>query len=110
MEASGLISERSAAVIAKVRIKTASKKVESRLRFYNDEFVFDVVSGSFYRVSPVAVQILRGIIEGEDIDSLVSMVEGRYGIDRMTALRDIELFYNSLFAEGLKESSLSRKS
>lgn len=66
------------------------------LRFYGDEFVFDTVSGMFYRVSPTASFILRSLERGTDPSKVADEVQKRYGIERTAAVRDIELLRNDL--------------
>jgi hypothetical protein len=68
------------------------------LRFYGDEFIFDTVSGMFYRVSPTASFILRSLDDGVDPDKLAEDVQQRYGVPRAAAVRDIELLRNDLSA------------
>ena len=70
----------------------------SGLRFYGDEFVFDTVSGMFFRLSATASFILRSIVEGVQLADLPAAMERRYGIDRATAARDVQLFLNELSA------------
>lgn len=66
------------------------------LRFYGDEFIFDTVSGMFYRVSPTASFILRSLDAGTEPGKLADDVQERYGITRAAAVRDIELLRNDL--------------
>lgn len=68
------------------------------LRFYGDEFIFDTVSGMFYRVSPTASFILRCLNAGIEPGRLADDVQRRYGINRAAAVRDIELLRNDLTA------------
>ncbi|MBS0517117.1 MAG: PqqD family protein, partial [Proteobacteria bacterium] len=68
------------------------------LRFYGDEFVFDTVSGMFYRISPTASFILRSLDAGTAPDKLADEVQQRYHIDRAAAVRDIELLRNDFAA------------
>lgn len=70
----------------------------SGLRFYGDDFVFDTVSGMFFRLSPTGSFILRTLASGAKPDTLAAAMAARYGIDRATATRDIELFLNDLSA------------
>ncbi len=93
----------------KINFRQARNILNPRLRFYNDHFVFDTVSGAFYRLSPIAGSILKGFAQGEDENKLVERIQKKYGIDRSTVLRDIELFINSLLAAGLKEEVLSKQ-
>ncbi len=68
------------------------------LRFYGDEFVFDTVSGMFFRLSTTASFILRSLVGGTSIADIPALMEDRYGIDHPTATRDIQLFLNELAA------------
>jgi predicted Ser/Thr protein kinase len=104
------ITKRSRMMVEKIEFETARNRLHPRLRFYGDEFVFDTVSGAFYRLSPIAGYILKGLSEGRDEESLIRDIEEKYVIDRITIQRDIELFGNSLVAEGLRERSAKGKS
>lgn len=77
---------------------TDAETTNSGLRFYGDDFVFDTVSGMFFRLSPTGSFILRTLVSGVKPDRLPAAMEARYGIDRATATRDIELFLNELSA------------
>lgn len=66
------------------------------IRFYGDEFIFDTASGMFYRISPTASFILRALQAGTQPDKLADEIQGRYGISRAAAVRDIELLRNDL--------------
>jgi hypothetical protein len=66
------------------------------LRFYGDEFIFDTVSGMFFRISPTAGLILRSLQSGTRPDRLADEIQERYGISRSAALRDVELLRNDL--------------
>ncbi|NNM56864.1 PqqD family protein [Acidocella sp.] len=68
------------------------------LRFYGDEFVFDIRSGMFFRLSATASFILRALAGGAAIADLPAAMERQYGIDHASALRDIQLFLNELAA------------
>lgn len=70
----------------------------SRLRFYRDEFVFDIVSGMFYRMSPTACFMLHALDNGADVHELPKLLQEQYALDRSTAARDVELFLNDLAA------------
>lgn len=78
--------------------RRASGSKPLTLRFYGDGFIFDTVSGMFYRVSPTASFILRSLDSGTDSDTLADNVRQRYGVPRADALRDIELLRNDLTA------------
>lgn len=85
--------------LAKVETKppeTSPKQTASTLRFYGDEFVFDIVSGMFYRMNRTACFILRALDVGANVRDLPKMLQSRYGLDRATATRDVELFLNDL--------------
>jgi hypothetical protein len=70
----------------------------SRLRFYGDEFVFDVVSGMFFRLNPVASYMLRALDSGASPSELPHLLVERYRLDNATATRDAQLFINNLAA------------
>jgi hypothetical protein len=76
----------------------ATRRKAASLRFYGDGFIFDTMSGMFYRVSPTASFILRALESGTDPRKLAEDVQQRYGIDRAAAVRDIELLRNDLMA------------
>jgi len=73
----------------------------SRLRFYEDRFVFDTVAGTFYRLNPSAAFVLRAIDSGTPPERLPELLQAEYGIDHKSAVRDAELFVNELAALGL---------
>src|SRR5215510_12752515 len=66
------------------------------LRFYGDEFIFDTVSGMFFRLSSTASFILRCLQRGARPDGLADEIQKRSGIPRSAALRDVELLRNDL--------------
>jgi hypothetical protein len=70
----------------------------SRLRFYDDEFVFDVVSGMFFRLNPAGSYMLRALDSGASPSELPQLLTERYGLDKATATRDAQLFINNLAA------------
>lgn len=73
------------------------------LRFYGDEFVFNTASGMFYRISPTAGFLLHALDHGAEPAELPALLEKRYGISPVTALRDAELLLNDLIAMGIIE-------
>lgn len=75
---------------------TPNKRSSSGLCFYGDEFVFDTVSGMFFRLSPTASFVLRSLEAGTKLTDLPAALETRYRVDRATATRDVELFLNEL--------------
>ncbi len=82
---------------------TAENKAQKTpiLRFYGDEFVFNTTSGMFYRVTATAGFLLRNLVAGAKDDQLVTLLQERYGIDRTTAIRDVELLLNNLIELGV---------
>lgn len=76
----------------------AARERESALRFYGDEFVFDAVSGMFFRLSPTGAFVLRCLAAGKKPGDLAGALQARFNIDRSTAIRDVELFLNELAA------------
>lgn len=81
-------------------------KKSARLRFYGDEFVFDTVSGLFYRVSPSAAFMLRAMARGAAPGELADALCARYGIDRAVAMRDAELFLNDVASLAREEIAI----
>lgn len=71
------------------------------LRFYGDQFVFDTVSGLFFRLSPTAGFLLRVIDGGAEAADLPGLLQQTYGISEKNALRDAELFLNDLAGLGV---------
>ena len=67
-----------------------------RLVFHDDTFVFDRVSGLFYRLNPSAAFALRAIESGHAREELPALLEKEFGIEHGTAVRDAELFLNEL--------------
>jgi hypothetical protein len=87
-----------------IDLQTAKERLNRRWRFYNKEFVFDVHSGSFYRLSPVATDILKAVLNGDDQPTILTRLERDFGVDQATLRRDMEAFFNSLRAEGITEN------
>ena len=50
----------------------------------------------FFRLSPTGAFVLRALNAGVKRGELAGVLQDRYGIDRATATRDIELFLNEL--------------
>lgn len=73
----------------------------SRLIFYQDQVVFDRVSGHFHRLNPSAALVLRALEGGMARDALPGLLEREYGIGHESAVRDAELFLNDLAVLGL---------
>lgn len=84
--------------IAVVTPNAQLKQTPSTLRFYGDQFVFDTVSGMFYRMNPTACFILRALDAGVDSHELPALLRANYTLDAATATRDVELFLNNLAA------------
>jgi transposase-like protein len=75
-----------------------SQPPPSALRFYGDQFVFDTISGMFYRLNPAACFILQALDTGVAAGQLAGLLRARYELDAPTAARDVELFLNNLAA------------
>lgn len=76
----------------------SGKPRASTLRFYGNEFVFDTVSGMFFRLSSTGSFVLRALDDGMKAQAIITALQSRFGIDRATALRDLELFLNDIAA------------
>jgi hypothetical protein len=79
----------------------ATAPARSQLVFYEDTFVFDTISGTFYRLNSAAAFALRAITDGTTARELPEKIQCHYGIDHRSAVRDAELFLNDLAALGL---------
>ena len=75
----------------------------SRLVFYEDSFVFDTVSGMFYRLNPTAAFLLRALENGTRPDQIPELLQSHFAIKHKSAVRDAELFVNELAELGLCE-------
>ncbi len=95
-----MAAKRKKGCAAKAKATCEGARRGSALRFYGDEFIFDTVSGMFYRVSPTASFILRSLNAGNDPSRVADEVQAKYGIERAAAVRDIELLRNDLTAIG----------
>lgn len=73
----------------------------SVLRFYDGQFVLNTVSGMFYRLTPAADYLLRSYDAGVEVRQFASLIQTRYGVDRASAIRDVELLLNQFVALGL---------
>jgi hypothetical protein len=78
--------------------QTLDDRASSGLRFYGDEFVFDTISGMFFRLSPTASFVLRSLEAGAKLADVPAALAARYDVDGATATRDVELFLNELAA------------
>jgi len=72
--------------------------MSSALRFYGDQFVFDTESGMFFRLSPTAGVVLQALNTGMSLSEAADLLQRQYGIDKMSATRDVELLLNDLTA------------
>lgn len=77
---------------------SSSGEKPDRLQFYGEEFVFDKVTGMFFRLNPSGSFMLRALAAGAAPADLPQQLQQRYGLDRATATRDAQLFLNSLAA------------
>lgn len=84
--------------VALLATRRGKKQKPSSLRFYGEEFVFDVVSGLFYRMSPTACFLLRSLDGGAQAADLPGLLQSHYQLDRATAVHDVALFLNDLAA------------
>jgi hypothetical protein len=76
----------------------------SDLRILHGQFVFDICSGKFHRVSETAAFILSELKERTPLANIVTRYAARYGISCTVAERDIELVLNDLSVVGMPMS------
>lgn len=74
------------------------------LKYYGSEFVLNSETGLFYRVTPVAILLLKAMVDGADNEALVDVVQRHCAISRSTAIRDVELLINELSVRGILNS------
>jgi hypothetical protein len=72
-----------------------------RLQFFGEEFVLDKVSGLFYRLTPAAHLVLQAHEQGVQSQQFPGLLRQRYGIDPVSAARDVELLLNQMVSLGL---------
>ncbi len=70
-------------------------------RIHRDSFLFDARTGHFFAVTPEGVSILRDLAAGLDGAGIKDDLVARYGIDRGSAMRDIEHFRGRLRRLGI---------
>ena len=78
----------------------------SRFVFYGENFVFNPVTGMFYRLNATAAFALRAIEDGTRPVDLPDLIRRHYGLDHGSAVRDAELFLNELTQLGLIEEGI----
>lgn len=72
----------------------------SAFRFYDGAHVLNTASGMFYRLTPAADYLLRAYDAGAEIHQFADLIQGRYGVDHASAVRDVELMLNQFVALG----------
>lgn len=82
-------------------LKIVAENRFPELRFYGDDFVFNTVSGMFYRLTPSAGLLMRLVAEGAETEELENELQAEYGVNPNTARRDVQLFLNDMRALGL---------
>lgn len=80
------------------------------LRYYGSEFVLNAETGMFYRVTPTAMVLLKAMAEKADNASLVQTIQAHCGVDRVTAVRDVELLINELSVRGILSAETHKPS
>ena len=73
-------------------------------RIHRDGFLFDARTGHFFAVTPEGASILRDLAAGLDGAGIREGLAARYGIDRGSAMRDIEHFRSRLRRLGIDRS------
>ena len=79
------------------------------LRYFGSEFVLNAETGMFYRVTPTAMVLLQAMAENTDNESLVRTIQTHSGVDRITAVRDIELLINELSVRGILTTGTAKQ-
>jgi len=76
-------------------------KTLSRLAVDEDGFVFDPATGKRFQASPVALVILRGLMEEQPDARIVEQLALDYDVTIERALRDVSDFRGQLKASGI---------
>jgi len=79
----------------------ASRDGSGALTIHRDRFVFDPETGHFFLASAEGAWILRAIQSGLSEQDIEAGLIDRYGINRGTAMRDLEQFKLRLVRLGL---------
>lgn len=72
----------------------------STLRFYDGAYILNTASGMFYRLTPAADYLLRAYDAGAEIHQFADLIQGEYGVDHASSVRDVELMLNQFVALG----------
>ena len=74
----------------------------------NDEgFAFDPRTGNTYSINPPGLLIVNAVKAGADLETVLDSVAARYDVDRQTADRDLEVFFNELQRNKLIEMEVA---
>ena len=74
----------------------------------NDEgFAFDPRTGNTYSINPTGLLIVNAVKAGADLETALDSVAARYDVDRQTADRDLEVFFNELQRNKLIEMEVA---
>jgi PqqD family protein of HPr-rel-A system len=74
----------------------------------NDEgFAFDPRTGNTYTMNPTGLLIVNAVKAGANVDQVLDSVAARYEVDRQTADRDLEVFFNELQRNKLIEMEVA---
>lgn len=84
--------------------KKAGRNAIPSMKYFGTEFVLNTATGAFYRVTPTAILLLKAMEGGADSKALVALIQGQCGVDRTTAVRDVELLLNELTVRGILTS------
>lgn len=76
----------------------------SSWRLHRGQFLFDEQTGHFFAVSAEGASIVRDLAQGFQPEEIERRLVSAYGIDRGTAMRDVEHFQGRLRKLGLLHS------
>lgn len=71
------------------------------LKYFGAEYVLNAETGMFYRVTPSAMVLLQAMGDDVDNEALVDAIQKHCAVDRVTAVRDVELLINELSVRGI---------
>lgn len=87
--------------VARARKEPHVERVLPPLKYFGSEFVLDTQTGMFFRLTPTAMALLKAMEKGASSETLAGVIQKRCGVDRVTAVRDLELLFNELTLRGI---------
>jgi len=78
-----------------------------RLMINDEGFAFDPRKGNTYNINATGLLVVNAIKAGASPEQVLDSVAARYDVDRQTADRDLETFFNELERNKLVEMEVA---